>query len=229
MLILIYAVPTLVNPQWTTSMLGLFRQRPEGPEAEESATLTPKRIQAKRMLAGSLVLGVLALVGFNISLNRESNGCYQAAKAWGAQDAQDRIDDPCIDMIYGSFFGDGKGKPLEAKPQPVASYQLVNDKKPKYLRWIQNRPSYDAADLLVGVPANCSLDLKVIQGEDRITIISDTTEPCPPDTSISLSSIKLDKPLADRKIVTVGNKPMTAINPDLDSWGTVLKKLATGG
>ena len=42
-------------------------------------------------------------------------------------------------------------------------------------------------------------------------------------------SCKLKKPLGDRKMVTVGDKPMTEIHPDMDSWFTVLKKLATGG
>lgn len=228
-LILIYAVPTLVNPQWTSNVIGLFRQLPGDAENGEPAALSPQRIHARRLLAGALVIGALALIGFNVSLNREANGCYQAAKAWGALDSKRNTDDPCIDMIYGEFIGDGSGQPLEKSPQPIPSYQLMKGNKPKYLRWIQNRPSYDDQDFLVGVGSQCALDLKIIQGDDKITIIEDTSEPCPPDTSISLAAVKLDKPLGDRKIVTVGNKPLKQINPDMDSWGTVLKKLATGG
>jgi hypothetical protein len=227
-LIVIYAVPTLVNPRWTANLPALFRQSPD-PETDQSTALTPQQIQTKRMLAGGLVLGALALVGFNVSLNREANGCYQAARAWGAQDAKDKTDDPCIDMIFGSFSGDSSVVASVDHPQPVASYQLVKDKEPKYLRWIQNRPSYDDLDLLVGVGANCALDLSVVQAEDRITVVTDTSEPCPPDTVISVTSVKLDKPLGDRKVVTAGGRPMKEIDPDLDSWGTVLKKLATGG
>jgi hypothetical protein len=228
-LIMIYAVPTLINPQWTSNAIGLFRQLPGDTESGEPAALSPQRIHARRLLAGALVLGALALIGFNVSLNREANGCYQAAKAWGALDSKRDTHDPCINMIYGTFIGDGSGKPLEKNPQPIPSYQLVTGKKPKYLRWIQNRPSYDNQDLLVGVGGQCALDLKIVQGDDKITIIEDTTEPCPPDTSVSLTAVKLDKPLGDRKIVTVGNKPLKQINPDMDSWGTVVKKLATGG
>jgi len=226
-LIGIYAVPTLVNPRWTANLPALFRQSPD-PETDQSTALTPQQIQAKRMLAGGLVLGALALVGFNVSLNREANGCYQAARAWGAQDAKDKTDDPCIDMIFGSSGDSSVVAPVN-HPQPVASYQLVKDKEPKYLRWIQNRPSYDDLDLLVGIGANCALDLSVVQAEDRITVVTDTSEPCPPDTSISVTSVKLDKPLGDRKVVTAGGRPMKEIDPDLGSWGTVLKKLATGG
>ena len=228
-LIMIYAVPTLINPQWTSNAIGLFRQLPGDTESGEPAALSPQRIHARRLLAGALVLGALALIGFNVSLNREANGCYQAAKAWGALDSKRDTHDPCINMIYGTFIGDGSGKPLEKNPQPIPSYQLVTGKKPKYVRWIQNRPSYDNQDLLVGVGGQCALDLKIVQGDDKITIIEDTTEPCPPDTSVSLTAVKLDKPLGDRKIVTVGNKPLKQINPDMDSWGTVVKKLATGG
>ena len=46
---------------------------------------------------------------------------------------------------------------------------------------------------------------------------------------VSLTAIKLKKPLGDRKIVTVDDKPMQQIDPDVDSWPTVLKKLVTGG
>jgi hypothetical protein len=227
-LILIYAVPTLINPQWTSNAISLFRQQPDDAGDGAPAALSPQRIHARRLLAGALVVGALALIGFNISLNREANGCYRAAKAWGALDPK-RNTDPCINMIYGQFIGDGSGKAFEKNPQPISSYQLVNGTKPKYLRWIQNRPSYDNLDLLVGVGGQCALDLRVIQGDDKITVLDDTTEPCPPDTSVSLTAVKLDKPLGDRKIVTVGNKPLKQINPDLDSWGTVLKELATGG
>ncbi|HEU4946494.1 MAG TPA: hypothetical protein VFT31_05020 [Kribbella sp.] len=225
-LILVYAVPTLINPQWTSTVLGLFRQQDEN---AQPTVLNPQQVYSRRMLAAALVAGVLALVGFNVSLNREANGCYQAAKAWGAVDSEKATADPCVNMIYGSFIGDGTGKPLEENPQPVTAYQLVKDKRPKYLRWIQNRPSYDDLDLVIGVGGNCALDLKVVQGDDKITLLSDTSEPCPADTSISINPVKLDKPLGDRKIVTVGDKPVKEISPDLDSWGTVLKKLVTGG
>jgi hypothetical protein len=228
-LILAYAVPTLINPQWTSNALGMFRRQPEPAEDEAPAGFTPAQLSSRRMLAGVLVLGALALVGFNISLNREANGCYRAAKAWGAVDVKKRTADPCIDMIYGTFIGDGTGKVLEKEPQAVDAYQLVKGKKPKYLRWIQNRPSYDDLDMVVGVGGNCALDLRVVEGDDRITIVMDSTEPCPPEGSISLTPVKLEKPLGDRKIVTVGDKPMEEIHPDMDSWGTVLKKLVTGG
>lgn len=226
-LLLLYAVPTLINPQWTSTVLRLFR-RPQEPD-DARAGLSPQQTRARRLMAAALVAAALGLVGFNISLNREANGCYQAAKAWGAVDSPKKTDDPCMEMIFGSFFGDGKGEPREPEPQPVAAYQLVKGKEPKYLRWIQNRPAYDAVDLLVGVGANCELDLKVVQGKERITVLSDSFEPCPPDTSVSVVSVKLTEPLGDRKIVTVGGKEIQQIDPDMDSWGTVLKKLVTGG
>jgi hypothetical protein len=222
-LILLYAVPTLINPQWTSNALGLFRERTEQTE------LDPKQTQSRRMLAGVLAIGALALIGFNVSLNREANGCYQAAKAWGAVDDKKRTADPCINMIYGSFIGDGSGAVLEKTQQPVSAYQLVKGKKPKYLNWIQHRPSYDKLDLVIGISGDCALDLKVVEGEDKITALVDQTAPCPPATSISILPVTLKKPLGDRKIVTVDGKPLTQINPDLDSWGTVLRKLATGG
>ncbi|GAA1526087.1 hypothetical protein GCM10009741_29590 [Kribbella lupini] len=233
-LILLYAVPTLINPQWTTTVLGLFQQHPEDADPA-GRRMTPKRIRSRRMLAGLLVVVALALVGFNVSLNREANGCYQAAIAWGAVPRdpvgnQERTtDDPCVNMIYGSFIGDGSGEVFEDKQQPVLMYQLMGDKKPKYVKWVQNRPSYDDGDLLIGVGADCSLDLKVDEGEDKITAVIDMEQPCPVDDQISLTPIKLKKPIGDRKLVTVGGKELQQINPDLDSWPTVLKKLVTGG
>jgi hypothetical protein len=71
--------------------------------------------------------------------------------------------------------------------------------------------------------------VKVDQGDTKITVVYDSLDPCPPGGDISLLPIKLKKPLGDRKIVTVDDKPMQEINPDMDSWWTVLKKLATGG
>ncbi|GAA1628264.1 hypothetical protein GCM10009744_15200 [Kribbella alba] len=221
-LILIYAVPTLINPQWSSNVLGMFRQQSE-------LQLGPKQIQSRRMLAGALVIAAFALIGFNVSLNREANGCYQAAKAWGAIDDKTQTADPCVDMIFGSFFGDGGGEVLEKTQQPVPAYQLVKGKKPKYLNWIQHRPSYDGLDLVVGIGSDCASDLKVIQGEDKITVLVDQTEPCPQSKDISVLPVKLKQPLGARKIVTVDDKPLEQINPDLDSWGSVLKKLATGG
>jgi hypothetical protein len=279
-LILLYAIPTLINPQWTSSILALFRQFPDaspdlaeasaktagqtaqtparqpvtvgtyagqpqhaGPppdqppadappeptRAEQAAgVLGPQQIKSRRMLAIALVCAAVALVGFNVVLNRESNGCYQAAKAWGAIDGK-ADEDPCVNKIYGSFFGDGSGEAFETKPQPVEAYQLVKGKKPTYLRWIQNAPKYDESDVLIGTSMDCNLDLKVKEEEDRIVVIVDSDAPCPPADDISLTAIKLKKPLGDRKIVTVGDKPMKEINPDVDSWPTVLKKLVTGG
>ncbi|TCC45230.1 hypothetical protein E0H75_32555 [Kribbella capetownensis] len=244
-LTLLYAIPTLINPQWTSSVLALFRQVPEQPdpavdpaqdpalqpaEARRAAgILGPQQIKSRRMLAVLLVVGVVALIGFNISLNRERNGCYKAAEAWGAIPGKaDR--DPCINKIFGSFFGDPTGfKPLEAKPQPIETYQLIHKKHPKYLKWMQNGPSYDDVDLLIGSGSNCSLDLKVVEEDDKVMVLLDSDTPCPPEDAISLSSVKLKKPLGDRKVVTVDDKPMREINPDADSWPTVLKKLVTGG
>jgi hypothetical protein len=251
-LILLYAIPTLINPQWTSSILALFRQFPEDtteqapagqapdhaptnqaqaqpvPAERAAGALGPKQIRSRRLLAGALVVTAIALIGFNITLNREANGCYQAARAWGAVDGDD-AKDPCVHMIYGSFFGDGSGSSFEKTRQPVASYQLVRKKKPKYLKWIQNSPGYKDVDLLVGTSLDCNLDLRVEEGDDKITVLVDSDAPCPPSTNVSLTSVKLKKPLGDRKIVTVDDKPMQEINPDADSWPTVLKKLATGG
>ncbi|WP_238334870.1 hypothetical protein [Kribbella amoyensis] len=224
-LILLYAVPTLINPQWTTNILGLFRQQPE----EGEPGLSPKRVQSRRMLAGLMVLAAFALVGFNISLNREANGCYQAARAWGAIDGADREKDPCINKIYGSFIGDGSGSVTGSEPQPVAAYQVVEGKKPKYLRWIQNRPSYNDIDLVIGVGGNCALDLRVVESEDKVTAVIDNSDPCPPDDDISIASIELKEPLGDRKVVTVDDKELKKLDVDLDSWPTVLGKLVTGG
>lgn len=257
-LILVYAIPTLINPQWTSSILALFRQHPEAPQAAPEASpaaspeagseagseasaaasteateraagvLGPQQIKSRRMLAVALVLGALALIGFNVSLNREANGCYTAAKAFGAVDAAKDTKDPCINMIYGSFFGDGSGKAFEDTQQPVPTYQLVKKKKPKYLKWIQNSPGYDV-DLLVGTGLSCNLDLKVEEADDKITVLVDSDAPCPQESNISLTAIKLKKPLGDRKIVTIDDKPMEEIHPDADSWPTVVKKLVTGG
>jgi hypothetical protein len=69
----------------------------------------------------------------------------------------------------------------------------------------------------------------VEQLDDEIKVFIDSDVPCPPDSNISMLSVKLKKPLGDRKLVTVGGKEMTEINPDMDSWFTVVKKLATGG
>jgi len=202
---------------------------PGGAETEERAELGPKQIQSRRMLAGVLVIGALALIGFNVSLNREANGCYLAARAWGASDDRKKDADPCIDKIFGAFISDGTGVVTEKTQQPVPSYQLVKGKRPKYLKWIQNPPKYDEANLLIGLGFNCSSDLKVTESEDKITAVVDITEPCPQDTQIELIPIKLKKPLGDRPIVTVDGKPLTLINPEMPSWGKVLKELATGG
>ncbi|WP_203589782.1 hypothetical protein [Streptomyces sp. SID13031] len=228
-LLLLYAVPTLVNPQWTSSILGLFKQLPGGDETEEPAPLGPKQIHSRRMLAGALVLGALALIGFNVSLNREANGCYQVAKAWGAADDRKKDADPCVDKIFGAFLSDGNGEVLEDSQQPVPGYQVVKGKQPTYLKWIQNPPKRDGVSLVFGVGFNCSSDLKVTEADDKITAVIDNTEPCPPDGQIEVITIKLKKPVGDRPIVTVDGKPIPKIDPDLPSWGTVLKELATGG
>jgi hypothetical protein len=227
-LILLYAVPTLVNPQWTNSIIGLFKQLPGAEDTGEPAGLGPKQIRSRRMLAGALVIGALALVGFNVALNREANGCYLAAKAWGATDDHKHDADPCVNKIFGAFFGDGKGQVLEDSQQPVTAYQLVKGKRPAYLKWIQNPPKPDGVAMVFGVGFSCG-DLKVVEADDKITAVIDETEPCPPDSQIEVVPIKLGKPIGDRPIVTVGGKPIPRINPDLPSWGTVLKKLATGG
>jgi hypothetical protein len=234
-LILVYAIPTIINPQWTSSIMALFRTAPlpSDPTPEETrraaGILGPQQLRSRRMLAITLVIGAIALIGFNIfALNREAVGCYNAARAWGAEDGPD-AKDPCYEMIYGSFMGDGTGKPLEAKPQPVEYYQLVKNKKPKYLQWIQNAPKYNDADLVIGLIGKCSQDVIVEQLDDEIKVFIDSDVPCPPDSNISMLSVKLKKPLGDRKLVTVGGKEMTEINPDMDSWFTVVKKLATGG
>jgi hypothetical protein len=271
-LILLYAIPTLINPQWTSSILALFRQFPEDPEpaqnqaqnqaqtqaqnqapgqaqgraqhaarhqapgqtqqAEQAlrpaGVLGPQQIKSRRMLAGTLVVAAIGLLGFNISLNREANACYQAAKAWGAVDGE-AADDPCINMIYGTFIGDGKGEMLNDNAQPVETYQLVRKKKPTYLRWIQNAPKYDEADLLIGSSMTCAFDLRITEEEDKVVVLVDANQACPKEDSISLTAYKLQKPLGDRKLVTVDGKEMQQINPDVDSWPTVLKKLVTGG
>ncbi|WP_344222045.1 hypothetical protein [Kribbella sancticallisti] len=230
-LILLYAIPTLINPRWTSNILGLFQQQSAtAAEATEAARLGEKQIRSRRLLAGGLVIGALALIGFNVSLNREANGCYQVAKAWGAIDDAKTDADPCVNKIFGNFFPPGdNGKVFEDKQQPVIGYQVVDGKRPKYLKWIQNRPKHENADLLVGVGSDCALDLEIIQDEDKITLLVDTTDPCPPDPAIAITAVKLKKPLGDRKIVTTDGKEVPRVNPDMESWPSVLKKLATGG
>jgi hypothetical protein len=234
-LVLVYAVPTLINPQWTSSVTALFRttQLPADASPEEArraaGVLGPQQIRSRRMLAGVLVLTVLLIVGFNVSFNREAVGCYKAARAFGATADGPSTKDPCVNMIFGTFIGDGSGMSDEAKPQPVQYYQLVHKKRPKYLKWIQNAPKYNEADLLVGTGISCALDLRVEQLDDKIKVYVDSDAPCPPESNTSLTAIKLKQPLGDRKIVTVGDKPMQEINPDMDSWFTVAKKLVTGG
>ncbi|GAA1591289.1 hypothetical protein GCM10009804_54360 [Kribbella hippodromi] len=233
-LILVYAVPTLINPQWTSSIMALFRTAPLPVDASEAETrraagiLGPQQIRSRRMLAVALVAGALVLVGINISFNREAVGCYKAARAFGAIDGPD-AKDPCVDMIFGTFIGDGRGSSSDKPHQPVQNYQLVKGKKPKYLKWIQNAPKYDDADLLIGTGIACAGDLRIEEQEDKILVYVDVDTPCPAESNASITAFKLKKPLGDRKLVTVGDKPMTEINPDMDSWFTVLKKLATGG
>lgn len=233
-LILVYAVPTIINPQWTSSIMALFRSTalPADATPEETrraaGVLGPQQLRSRRMLAIAMVVGALAIVGFNISLNREAVGCYKAARAFGAIDGPD-TKDPCYEMIYGTFLGDGTGTAEEKSPQPLQYYQLVKGNRPKYLKWIQNAPKYDEANLLVPAGGKCVSDLRVEQSDTEIKIYLDSDVPCPPDSNISLTPVKLKKPLGDRKIVTVGGKEMTEVNPDMDSWFTVLGKLATGG
>src|SRR5216117_2339538 len=117
-LILVYAVPTIINPQWTSSITALFRTTPVPDDAtpEEArraaGVLGPQQLKSRRMLAIAMIVGALGLVGFNISMNREAVGCYKAARAFGAIDGPD-AKDPCIDMIYGTFIGDGTGSSTE--------------------------------------------------------------------------------------------------------------------
>jgi hypothetical protein len=245
-LILLYAIPTLINPQWTSSILALFRQFPEDPEAsrnqaanqapdqaaeqapQPAGVLGPQQVKSRRMLAVTLVIAAFGLFGFNVVLNREANACYQAAKAWGAIDGKS-AEDPCINMIYGTFIGDGKGEKIDDASQPVEAYQIVHKKKPTYLRWIQNAPKYDEADLLIGTGLSCAFDLRVTEEPDKVVILVDADDACPKEDSVSLTAYKLKEPLGDRKVVTVDDKEMRRIDPDVDSWFTVIKKLVTGG
>jgi len=223
-LALLYAVPTLVNPQLMTNALALFRRD----EDDRPAALTPQERRSRRVAAIAVLVAVLGLVGFNVSLNREANGCYLAAKAWGADDSK-TYEDPCVEQIMGAYFSSPKGKAIEDHPQPVAAYQIVRGKKPAYLRWVENRPSYDKVDLIVGAQFLCDGDVKFTESAEAVTIVSDLTEPCPSRPQVGLVSIELDKPLGDRKVVTVGDEPLKQIDPDMPSWGDVLEKLATGG
>lgn len=245
-LILVYAIPTWINPQWTSTILALFKQHPEEQQETPAASaegrttepseqaqraagvLGPQQVKSRRMLAIAMVVGALALIGFNVSLNREANGCWIASTAWGALPHSQDSGDPCVDMIYGSFFGDGGGESFSDKQQPLEHYQLIKKKKPKYLKWIQNSPGYDA-DLLVGTGLSCNFDLKVNEKDDEIKIYVDSDAPCPQESNTSLTAVKLKKPIGDRKIVTLDDKPMTEIHPDADSWPTIVKKLVTGG
>src|SRR5262245_9222318 len=82
-LILVYAVPTIINPQWTSSITALFRTTslPADATPEEvrraAGILGPQQLKSRRMLAIAMVVGAVALIGFNISLNREAVGCYK--------------------------------------------------------------------------------------------------------------------------------------------------------
>jgi hypothetical protein len=223
-LALLYAVPTLLNPQLVSNAMSLFRRD----EDEVPEPLDAKERRARRISAIAVLVAALALVGFNISLNREANGCYQAAKAWGS-DGSETFKDPCADQIMGAYFSSPKGEAIEDHPQRVAAYQIVHGHKPAYLRWVQNRPDYDKADLIVGAQFLCDGDVKFTESATAVTIVSDLTEPCPPRPMVGLVSIKLDKPLGNRKVVTIGDEPMKRIDPEMPSWGTVLKKLLTGG
>jgi hypothetical protein len=223
-LALTYAVPTLVNPQFTANALGLFRRDTE----TETVPLDAKRRRTQRLGAIGVLVAALALVGFNVSLNREANGCHLAARAWGA-DGSTEYDDPCIDMIFGAFLSSPDAKVLEADPQPVRAYQVVRDEQPRYLRWIQNKPAYDKADIIVGAPSQCGGKVKFTESDDKVTIVADMSDPCPPDSKIAVVSIELSKPLGDREVVTADDTPMERIDPDMHSWPTVLKELATGG
>lgn len=222
-LALLYVVPTLVNPQLTANAMALFRTSDGG----RIPRLTDKERLHRRLTALGVLAATLALVGFNVSLNRESNACYSVAHAWGADDSK-AMPDPCIDKIHGQFLGNPKGDVLKDKPQPVNAYQVVHGKNPKYLRWVDNRPAYNKVDLIVGAPFLCGA-IKFKESDDKITLIDDRSQPCPPQPSIDLVAIDLDKPLGDRRVVTVDDRPVKQIDPDMPSWGSVLKKLATGG
>ncbi|MFC0622970.1 hypothetical protein [Kribbella deserti] len=223
LLALIYAVPTLIRPQLTANVLAVFR--PVGHD-ENRAPLTERQQRSRRLGAIGVLIAMVALIGFNISLNREANGCYLVAKAWGADDSK-TYDDPCLEQLIGEIE-DADGKWYEKDPQPVPMYQVVKGKKPKYLRWIYGRPTYEA-DVLFGVPYKCGYEVKVKEEPDKVVVLYDMTAPCPTDSKIRLLATELEKPLGDRKVVTVGDKPLKQIDPEMPSWGAVLKALVTGG
>ncbi|HYU83160.1 MAG TPA: hypothetical protein VEK80_00025 [Kribbellaceae bacterium] len=223
-LAVLYAVPTLINPQPVSNLGGLFRRDDD----TERPALSPRDRRVRRFSAIAVLAAALVLVAFNVSLNREANSCYLVAKAWGA-DGSKSYKDPCVDMIMGAYFSNPDGEATEDDPQPVTSYQIVHGKRPAYLRWVQNRPEYHDADLIVGVQFLCDSDVKFTESAEAVTIVSDLADPCPPRPQVGLVSIKLKRPLGDREVVTVDGKPMQRIDPEMPSWGTVLKELATGG
>lgn len=227
LLALAYAVPTLIRPQLTDNVLKAFRPIARGgASAEERVPLTDQQQRKRRMAAGGVLLAMFLLIGFNISLNREANGCYLVAKAWGADDSK-TYDDPCQDQIFGDTEKPD-GEPIDKNPQAVAKYQVVKDKKPKYLQWIYGRPSYKS-DLVFGVPYKCGFDMEIKEHPDKIVAVLDMSAPCPSDSKVRVVATNLKQPLGDRKVVTVGDKPLEQINPEMPGWGSVLKALVTGG
>lgn len=223
---LLYAVPTLVRPQFTAGLLAAFRR-----EEDEPAPLGPRELRNRRLGAVAVLVGALALVGFNVSLNREANGCYGAAQAWGADDHDDRLD-PCLDKLWAESNitrPEEAGAKLEnTPPQPLPRYQVIDADDPSYLQWIGNRPELEGVTFIVGKPGFCG-EVTVIEKPESVTVVDDVRVACPPDSGIILHKVKLERPLGDRKVVTADDKPMERIDPRLPSWGSVLGKLVTGG
>ena len=223
---LLYAVPTLVRPQFTANLMAAFRR-----EGDEPAPLGTRELRNRRLGAVAVLVGALVLVGFNVSLNREANGCYGAAQAWGADDVQER-EDPCLDKLWADSAvvkPEEAGSKLEnTPPQPLPRYQVVDADNPSYLKWIGNRPELEGITFVVGKPGFCG-EVTVIEKPESVTVVDDVRVPCPPDSGIVLHKVKLERPLGDRKVVTADDKPMERIDPVLPSWGSVLGKLVTGG
>lgn len=223
---LLYAVPTLVRPQFTANLMAVFRR-----EGDEPAQLGPRELRNRRLGAVAVLVGALALVGFNVSLTREANGCYAAAKAWGAEDGDDRPD-ACLDKLWADSVAvkpEKEGAKLEnTPPQPMPRYQVVDEDNPSYLEWVGNRPNLEGVNFVVGKPGFCG-ELTVIEKEESVTVVDDVKTACPPSSGIVLHLVKLNRPLGDRKVVTAEDKPMERIDPGLPSWGSVLGKLVTGG
>jgi hypothetical protein len=223
---LLYAVPTLVRPQFTANLMAAFRR-----DTAEPPALGPRELRNRRLGAVAVLVGALVLVGFNVSLNREQNGCYSAAQAWGADDVDERPD-ACLDKLWADSVVTRPQEPgdkLEnTPPQPLPRYQVVDPDDPSYLKWVGNRPDLEGTAFIVGKPGFCG-EVTVIEEPDTVTVVDDVRVACPPASGVVLHKVTLERPLGDRKVVTVDDKPMERIDPRLPSWGSVLGKLVTGG